>query len=121
MPKAERDAELRLDDILQAIERIRRYVAGMTFEDFDASALTFDAVAMNLIVIGEPITRLPDRLKAELDSLNWRGIVAIRNLVAHCYPELDERILWDIAQNKLDELEAVVRPMFERTQQPQGH
>jgi len=46
MPKAERDAELRLDDILQAIERIRSYVAGMTFKDFEASALTFDAVAM---------------------------------------------------------------------------
>ena len=49
MPKKERDAELRLDDILQAIARIRTYTEGMAFEDFSASHLTFDAVAMNVL------------------------------------------------------------------------
>ena len=118
MPKAERDAELRLDDILQAIERIRSYVAGMTFKDFEESALTFDAVAMNILVIGESITRLPERLKVQLGSMPWKGIIAVRNLIAHGYPELDERIIWDIAQTRLDELESVIRPMFEATQRP---
>ena len=118
MPKKERDAELRLDDILQAIARIRSYTAGMTFEGFSDSHLTFDAVAMNVLVIGESITNLPDRLKADLNHLPWKSIVAVRNLVAHGYPELDERIIWDIAQTKLDELEAVVRPMFDATQKP---
>lgn len=118
MPKAERDAELRLDDILQAIGRIRSYTVGMTFDDFSSSQLTFDAVAMNVLVIGESITHLPDRLKAGFAGLPWKSMVAVRNLVAHGYPELDERIIWDIAQTRLDELEAVVRPMFDATQKP---
>ncbi len=74
MPRAERDAELRLDDILQAIARIRSYTAGMTFADFEASHLTFDAVVMNVFVIGESIGRLPDRLKTELGSLPWKAL-----------------------------------------------
>lgn len=118
MPKAERDAELRLDDILQAIARIRSYTAGMTFADFEASHLTFDAVVMNVFVIGESIGRLPNRLKTDLGSLPWKSIVAVRNLVAHGYPELDGHIIWDIAQTKLDELEAIISPMLSAIQRP---
>lgn len=118
MPKAERDAELRLADIVQAIERVRTYTTGMSFEAFSASQITFDAVVMNVLVIGESINHLPDRLKAGLGALPWKSIIALRNLVAHGYPELEERIIWDIAQTRLDDLEAVVRPMLTAIQRP---
>lgn len=118
MPKSERDAELRLDDILRAVERIRSYTVGVTFERFAADNLLFDAVAMNVLVIGESIGRLPDRLKERLTGLPWKSMVAVRNLVAHGYPELDERILWDIASTKLDEIEAVIAPMLASVQKP---
>ena len=118
MPKAERDAELRLDDILRAVERIRSYTVDATFEQFAADTLLFDAVAMNVLVIGESIGRLPDRLKQQLTGLPWKSMVAVRNLVAHGYPEMDERILWDIASTKLDEIEAVIAPMFASVHKP---
>jgi uncharacterized protein with HEPN domain len=38
--------------------------------------------------------------------------------VAHGYPELDGHIIWDIAQTKLDELEAIVSPMLSAIQRP---
>ncbi len=112
MRKSERDAELRLDDILQAIERIRSYVAGADFARFQAEMMLFDAVSMNVLVIGEAIGRLPDRLKDQLGGLPWKSIVAVRNLVAHGYPELDAKIVWDIATTRLDALEAVIAPML---------
>jgi uncharacterized protein with HEPN domain len=118
MSKVERDAELRLDDILQAVSRIRTYVADMTFVEFQASQLTFDAVAMNVLVIGESIGRLPERLKTQLGELPWKSMVAVRNLVAHGYPELEDTIIWDIARNRLDEIEVVVAPMLAAIQYP---
>lgn len=116
MSKAERDAELRLDDILQAIERIRSYVADADFARFQAELMLFDAISMNVLVIGESIGRLPDRFKERLGDLPWKSIVAVRNLVAYGYPELDPKIVWDIATTKLDELEGVIAPMFAETQ-----
>ena len=118
MSKVERDAELRLDDILQAVSRIRSYVANMTFAEFQASQLTFDAVAMNVLVIGESIGRLPDRLKTQLGDLPWKSMIAVRNLVAHGYPELEDTIIWDIARARLDEIEAVIAPMLAAIQDP---
>lgn len=120
MSKVERDAELRLDDILQAVARIRTYVAGLSFAEFQSSQLTFDAVAMNVLVIGESVGHLPDRLKAQLGGLPWKSMVAVRNLVAHGYPELDDNIIWDIASARLDEIEAVIAPMLAAIQKPQA-
>ncbi|ATC34279.1 DUF86 domain-containing protein [Caulobacter vibrioides] len=118
MLKSERDAELRLDDILQAIERIRSYVSGADFARFEGEAMLFDAVSMNVLVIGESIGRLPDRLKDRLGALPWRSMVAVRNLVAHGYPELDAKIVWDIATTRLDALEAVIAPMLAEVRNP---
>lgn len=118
MSKAERDAELRLDDILQAISRIRTYVTGADFQRFQAELMLFDAVSMNVLVIGESIGRLPDRLKDRLGGLPWKSIVAVRNLVAHGYPELDPKIVWDIATTRLDALEAVIAPMLAELRKP---
>ena len=118
MSKVERDAELRLDDILQAIGRIRTYIADADFERFQAETLLFDAVSLNVLVIGESIGRLPERFKDRLNGLPWKSMVAVRNLVAHGYPELDAKIVWDISTTRLDELEAVVAPMFAETQKP---
>lgn len=104
---------MRLADILKAIERIRGYVAGVELARFQSDNLLFDAVSMNVLVIGESIARLPDATKDRLSSLPWKSMVAVRNLVAHGYPELDERIVGDIATVRLDALEAVVAPLLE--------
>lgn len=46
------DAE-RLTDILEAIERIRAYINGMTYEAFLADTKTQDAVIRNIEIVGE--------------------------------------------------------------------
>ena len=51
MPK--RKPELLLNDILEAIERIQAYIAGLEFDDFAADSKAVDAVVRNLEIIGE--------------------------------------------------------------------
>ncbi len=57
-PKAERDWRLYADDIIEACGKVRRFVAGMTYDAFAADERTRDAVIRNLEIIGEvPIRR----------------------------------------------------------------
>lgn len=56
MPR--RDWPGRVEDILQAIATIRRYVQGMSFEEFCADERTIDAVLRN-ITAGSPPAGLP--------------------------------------------------------------
>ncbi len=48
-----RDTSLRLQDIIEAITRIRRYTGTHTLESFAADDMAVDAVVRNLEVIGE--------------------------------------------------------------------
>src|SRR6266487_4926763 len=48
-----REWQLRVEDILDAIAKIDRYVEGLTFEQFQFDEKTLDAVVRNLEVIGE--------------------------------------------------------------------
>lgn len=47
-----REWRLRVEDILEAIARIERYVTGLSFEGFQADQKTVDAVVRNLEIIG---------------------------------------------------------------------
>jgi uncharacterized protein with HEPN domain len=54
-----RDYRLYLDDILDAIKRVRDYVRGMDHTRFSSDTKTQDAVVRNLEIIGEASRQLP--------------------------------------------------------------
>ncbi len=47
---------LRIDDILDAIDRIQQYVQGLAQAQFEADDRTRDAVLYNLQIIGEAVS-----------------------------------------------------------------
>ena len=99
-----RDYRLYLDDILDAIDRIREYVEGMDNDAFISDRKTQDAVIRNLEVIGEASRNLSDELKAQSNEIEWTKIIGFRNILAHEYFGVSIPIVWDIVQNKLGPL-----------------
>ncbi len=80
-----RDYRLYLDDILEAIERIREYTTGMDYEALTRDRKTQDAVVRNLEVIGEAAGRIPESVLAAAPEIEWRKIIGIRNILIHEY------------------------------------
>jgi uncharacterized protein with HEPN domain len=99
-----RDHRLYLDDIIEAVARIKKFTNDMDFDDFKADIKTQDAVVRNLEIIGEASGRLPEEVHLSAPEIEWRKIVGIRNILAHEYFGISLPIIWDIVQNKLDEL-----------------
>lgn len=100
-----RDHRLYLDDIREAIQAIREYTEGLTFESFSGDRKTIDAVIRNLEIIGEAAKNLPEEFKAMSGDIEWRKIVGLRNLLIHEYFGVSKPVVWDIVQNKLDPLD----------------
>jgi len=100
-----RDFEVYLEDILQAIAKIRTYVAGATRQSFAQDNMRIDAVVRNLEVIGEAAKMIPEAIRVEYPNIEWKKIAGLRDILAHHYFEVDLDIVWDIVQNKLPELE----------------
>jgi len=80
-----RDWALQLDDIRQAISRIRKYLSSIDYDAFAGEEKTQDAVIRNLEIIGEASRALPEEVKAQANEVEWRKMIALRNLLLHEY------------------------------------
>jgi len=58
-----RDYRLYLDDMIEAIRRIKEFTNGMDFETFMEDIKTQDAVVRNLEIIGEASGKLPETVR----------------------------------------------------------
>ncbi len=55
-----RDYEVYLEDIRDAIDKVKRYTTGLSREDFENDDKTVDAVVRNLQIIGEAVKMIPE-------------------------------------------------------------
>ncbi len=104
-----RDSSVYLEDILEAVARIRRYTRGLSREAFADDERTLDAVVRNLEVIGEAVKQLPADVRSREPTVEWQKIAGLRDILIHQYFGIDVEILWDVVENKLPGLEAAVR------------
>ena len=107
-----RDYKLQLDDILEAIKRIKEYTDNMAEDVFASDHKTQDAVIRNLEIIGEAARNLPDEIKNSCKEIEWQKIIALRNILIHEYFGVNVKILWDVIANKLENLDTTCRNLY---------
>jgi uncharacterized protein with HEPN domain len=110
---SKRDPKLLLNDILDSISKIRRYVENHTFDSFTSDSKTLDAVIRNFEIIGEAANRLPENFKDEYPKIEWFRIRGFRNRIVHDYMGIDYNIIWTIIENNLSELEKELKLIYE--------
>ena len=107
-----RDYKVFLEDILEAIRKIRDYTDGLSLQAFTADAKTFDAVIRNLEIIGEAVKQIPEDIRSLRPEVEWKRIGRLRDILIHQYFGVDAQIIWDIVQNKLTPLEQAIRALL---------
>lgn len=100
-----------LADILERIERIEEFTAGLDQDAFVHDAKTADAVIRNLEVIGEAASRLPANFRDRHSKIPWRQIVGLRNRIVHAYFDVDLELVWTISREALPKLTAAIRSL----------
>ena len=98
---SQRTYRIFLDDILAAIEKIDRYTAALSEEEFKEADIVVDAVLRNLEVIGEAGRNIPYNLRQQYPHIPWQRIVGLRNVVIHAYFNVDLNIIWQIIKANL--------------------
>jgi uncharacterized protein with HEPN domain len=90
-----------LEDMHEAMRRIRNYTDGLTFDEFTSSTLKMDAVIRNLEIIGEASKNVPDSLKNKYPEIPWRSMYGLRNYMVHEYFGIDYDNIWKIIKVEL--------------------
>ena len=109
-----RDDTIYLRHILECIRRIEANVAGGQ-EQFMASHTLQDAVLRNLQTMTESTQRLSNTLKAAHPDVEWRRIIAFRNVLVHDYLGIDLERIWEIIQRDVPSFKRAIAAMLEQS------
>jgi uncharacterized protein with HEPN domain len=104
-----------LEDALKHGREIQRFVSGMSLEQYSSDEKTRLAVERSFEIIGEALNR-SYKLDPELvDAIpNYRQIISFRNILAHCYDTVEDRIVWGIIEESLPHLLGDLESLLKR-------
>jgi uncharacterized protein with HEPN domain len=109
---------LYLQDILEACDMILTFLEGMDAARFLDSQLHQAAILQKLTVIGEAAARLPQAFRETHPQIEWRDIVAFRNIAVHAYFAVQWDIVWATA---IDDVPVLRREVLEILQAEKTH
>ena len=109
---SKRSVKCYLQDILDAIEKIKKYTAKVDYEMFSKNEMMIDAVLMNIAIIGESVKKIPEDVKEKYPDIPWKDIAGMRDKVIHDYFGVDVNIVWETIKKNVPELEQKIKVML---------
>jgi len=116
---SERNWRLFIEDILESIDLIEAYTANMQLDNFKKDRKTIDAVVRNFEIIGEASNNIPETIRQKYCQIDWKGIVGLRNRIAHEYFGINTSIIWYIIAKELSELKAQLKQILDTEKENQ--
>lgn len=110
----------KLQQIEESLNRIQRRSSKIRSpEDFTANEDNLDkldAIAMMLIAIGESFRKIDietdGQWLTEYPEIDWRGVIGIRNVLAHDYFDIDAEEIYKICRRDVPQLLDTVQRML---------
>jgi uncharacterized protein with HEPN domain len=106
---AERTLSPRLTDIIEAIERIRSIITGVTLDAFEADWQKRWLVEPGVEIVSEASRRLGAEPKARHPEIPWPKVAGIGNVLRHGYELIAADVIWKLAQIDLPVLDKACR------------
>jgi uncharacterized protein with HEPN domain len=108
-----RDDTTYLKHILEAINTIGEYIAGMDYDQFSGNKMAVDAVVRELEIIGEAAGNLSADFRKNNPALPVKDAVDMRNFLIHEYFGVNKKIVWDTCQKELAPLKDVIASLLQ--------
>ncbi len=103
-----------LQDIVDAIDRMRQFTDGMRLETFEADERTRLAVERLLKILTEAASRLGREASSLCPEVNWRDVRGFGNFLRHEYDQVLGKSVWATIQEDSPPLLLAVEKTLQR-------
>ena len=102
-----------MEDAVEAIERIEKYVARGRAA-FDADELIQAWIVHHLEILGEALSHVPQSVRDLAPALPWSLALGMRNVLVHGYFGIDLDQVWNTAVRDLPALKGEIIRLLQR-------
>ncbi|REL37991.1 DUF86 domain-containing protein [Rhodohalobacter sp. SW132] len=113
---SKRKPDVYLQDIVQSIEHIQRFLDGVSEDEFYENVEKQDAVLRRLEIIGEAVKHLPEEIRETHPDIPWRQIAGMRDVIIHEYFGITLEMVWVVATEDILDLKTKVEEIIESNQ-----
>jgi len=104
------DPEQLFKDILDSIERIDQFIAGMDLTAYQQDEKTKAAVERKIQILTEAIIRLEQTEGRDAHpEIDWSAYRGMGNFIRHSYHRVSDEIVWNTLKEDLPVLRQIVR------------
>ncbi|HEX5708784.1 MAG TPA: DUF86 domain-containing protein [Pyrinomonadaceae bacterium] len=87
---------------------------GVDWETFRQDGLLKRAFVRSLEVMGEAVKQIPDSIRQQYPSIEWRAIAGMRDRLIHAYYGVNYEMVWDAVVNKIPSLASEIEKILAR-------
>lgn len=100
-------------DILDTVEKVERFIAGMNLEQFSSDEKTVFAVIRALEIIGEATKKVPQGVRRRYPEIPWREMAGMRDKLVHEYFGVNLDVVWRTLTQDLPSLKPLITRVVE--------
>lgn len=109
-----RDYRLYIDDLLEAIGKIEKYVEGLSFDEYAQDSKTIDAVVRNFEIIGEATKHIPEEITEKYPDVPWKEMAGMRDKLIHEYLGVKLEVVWETIKKRLPKVKTLIKDVLEK-------
>ena len=103
----------RIEHILQAIQKIEKYIENLEEKDFINNDMVTSAVLYQFFIMGEAVANISSDLLEKYDY-PWHKPRSFRNFIAHEYYGVELWVIWKTIKNQIPEFKKIIKKILEK-------
>ena len=100
-----------IQKMLGYVSKVIRYCEDHSYKRFSEDSMLVEACVFNLSQLGELCHAADDDFVQKYPQIPWKEMYGLRNRIVHDYEGVNLRLVWEIIQEDLPELEQMLRKL----------
>jgi uncharacterized protein with HEPN domain len=111
-----RDISLYLQDILDVMLAVERFVEGMSFDEFKTDDKTSSAVIRKFEIIGEAAKQVPEEIRNKYPLIPWKEMAGMRDRLIHFYFGIKYELVWHTIKDVIPQVKPAIQDILRSLQ-----